>query len=168
MTPEEQRSRWSAGFNFDLVLTEVGRWPWATTAVISLAAAMVVIAAINEGRAEPLYLVINAIMVSVCLIGLKALMHLMAYATLYKRPFPGSFLIATAIAMIPLHVFFACGFYVLGVEQGELFPVFALLVLVGVGYPLFTLFFAGAFRVNQEMQLAQQRWLAKRRAAQKG
>lgn len=167
MTPEEQRSRWSIRFNFDLVLAEVGRWPWVTTAVISLAAAMVVITAINEGRAEPSYLVINAIMVAASLVGMKANMHLMAYAILYRSPFPGSYLVATAIAMIPVFVFFACGFYVFGVEQGEFIPVYARFVLIGVGYPLFTLFFAGGYRMSQAIQLAQQRWLAKRRAAQK-
>ena len=155
--PTESKSRRDLWFNLDLVLKEAQRWPVATTIVAVMICALVVVHAINEPRADSIYLVVGVIGYLSGILGMKAGFHLMAYAMINKAPFPGSYLVATALAMIPIFVFYSCGFYILGVQRNEFPPLAAILILFGVGYPLCTIFFAGFFRAQEWIQLNRQK-----------
>jgi multidrug transporter EmrE-like cation transporter len=143
-------------YHLELVVAETMRWPVATIVVITLVTGGGVALYINQGQFDSTFLLVSALN-NVCgLLGLKSLMHLMTYARWHKKPFPGSFLVATAIAMIPIFAFYGTGFYLLAVQDRKLPPAMAFLVLFGLGYPLFTVFVAGFFRLQQAMQL---QWL---------
>lgn len=149
-------------FNLHLVVEETRRWPVVTTICLTVLSALIAVNAINERPQDALYVLVNVIGFLSGALGLKALGHLMTYAMSHKKPFPGSFLVATGIAMIPIFAFYACGFYTLaiqnklGVQESDKFsPLVGFLILFGIGYPLFTVFAAGFFRAQQWIQLNQ-------------
>jgi hypothetical protein len=149
----EPNTRWSLRHNLRLVLIEIARWPLITAIVLILHIAAAGAGYVWEYEFEPAVLVIVSIGTAAAVVGLKALLMLMIYPRRTKSRFPGSYLLATGIAMIPLFVFYACGFYVMGVELNDFPPITAILILFAFGYPLFTLFFAGFFRVQEWVEL---------------
>ena len=156
MTPERttRRNFW---FNLDLVLKETKRWPVATTIVAAIICALVAVQAINEPRADATYFVVGVVGYLSGALGMKALLHLMAYTIRHKTSFPGSYLVACAIAMMPIFVFYACAFYILSVQQNEFPPPIQILLFLAFAYPLITAFFTGALHVQEWMQLSWQR-----------
>jgi hypothetical protein len=158
--PDEPNDPKDLRFNFSLVLKETRRWPFATAICLTILGALIAVNAISERPQDAIYVLINVVGFLSGAFGLKALGHLMTYAMSYKKPFPGSFLVATGIAMIPVFAFYACGFFTLaiqnklGVQEGDKFsPLVGFLILFAIGYPLFTVFFAGFFRAQQWIQL---------------
>jgi hypothetical protein len=135
-------------FNFDLVMGEIARWPVATLIVMALVSSMVVL--IDDPRLH-LTPALAALMVagySCAILGLKACLLLMAYPRIHKVPFPGSYLISSFLALIPIFAFYGSAFPALmaSIPDEEPPPVGALILLLSFGYVLFSLFFAFALR----------------------
>ena len=137
--PKTHRGLW---YQLKLVVSETMRWPVATIVVITLVTGGIVALSINQGQFDPAYLFAIALSQTAFLVWGKSMMHLGFYAAWHKSPYPGSFLVATAIAMIPLFVFFASGFYLPEVQEHKFMPPMAIFVLFGLGYPFSTVFFA--------------------------
>ena len=152
----EPNTRWSFKFNLDLVSRETRRWPVATTIVVTIIAALTAVQAINERHSDAIYVAVEVIGFLSVALGLKALLHLTTYVMVHREPFLGSHLVASGIVMIPLFVFYACAFYVMSFQLDESLPVGAVLIFLGVAYPLFTIFSAGALRAGEWIQLGRQ------------
>jgi len=151
-------SRSDFRFNLDLVMAEIGRWPITTTiAMTGLTAAFVIqpkIVLETEPEAT-LGAFEVAIVVAGCLLGalgLKALILLSVYPRLHKAAFPGSYLQTSFVSFVPIFAFYAAGFYVINaVTKMDAPPLFIALFLLG--YPLFSVLFAGAMRVTHAFVL---------------
>lgn len=160
---EDKRHRKSFRFNLKLVLAGLRQWPIATTIVATILATLVVGQLVYEKRSDPTYIFVNLLSIASAIAGMKIIVYLMAHPFLKKSPFPGSYLVAVAIAMVPIFVFYGCGFYLLGVQGGKFSPVVAMLVLFVIGYPLFTVFVAGFLRANEFVQLNREEYLRRAR-----
>lgn len=157
----EQKRSANFWFNLDIVLTEVGRWPITTLSVLTLLTALIVFqppeTSLKFGALG------NALMVAgyqLALLGGKGMLLLWAYPRLHKTKFPGSYLVSTALVMLPDFVFFAIALPLMTRESGEEVSIAALLIFVLLSYPIFVVFFAAAMRVQHAMSPLQDKMSA--------
>lgn len=148
----EQKRSANFWFNLDIVLAEIGRWPIATVSALTLLTALVVFQPQETSlKFGPLG---NALMVAgyqLALLGGKGMLLLWAYPQLHKTNFPGSYLVSTALVLVPDFVFFAIGLPLLAKENGDEVSIPILLTFVLVAYPIFVVFFAAGMRAQHAL-----------------
>jgi len=135
------------------VLTEIGRWPIATTIVLTMLAVGMVLQPLNPqlqfSPAENTLLLAASL---VGVLGMKGWWLLMAYPKLRKSPFPGSPLRATAIAFVPFFVCFATFLYIVPAKIGDNnFPLLGRISFLLFAYLLFVTFFTGSMHALHTM-----------------
>jgi hypothetical protein len=141
VAPNGPRSFW---FNLNLVLMEIGRWPIATTIVLTmLTVGMVLQPPDPQLQFSPIE---NTLMLAgslVGILGMKGWWLLLAHPKLRKAPFPGSPLRATAIAFVPIFTFFATFLYIVPAKVGDDFPLLGRISFLLFAYLLFVTFCTG-------------------------
>ena len=157
----EQKRSANFWFNLDIVLTEIGRWPIATVLALTLLTALIVFLPQETSLAFGPFG--NALMVAgyqLALLGGKGMLLLLAYPRLHKTSFPGSYLVSTALVLVPNFVFFAIGLPLLARESGDEMSIPVLLTFLVVAYPIFVVFFAAAMRAQHAMSPLQDKMSA--------
>lgn len=149
--PAEPMSPQSIRFNLNLVVAEAKRWPWATAIVLAIIAALTIAQLSQDPRYHTFDIVIGVAGYLVGMVGLKTLWLLMAYPVVNRSRFPGSYLVATYIAMIPVFTFYAIGVHILAIETGETPPLLVMIPFGFFAYMLFTIFWSAFARAMEWM-----------------
>jgi hypothetical protein len=152
MASEPKRSN-NFRFNFNLVMAEIARWPVATMILMTALTVATVLLPYESGRPNgtPLSDLDKALLLAgtlLAILGMKGLLLLMDYPRRHKQSFPGSYLATSFIVFVPIFGFYAAG---LNTLAGDDFPVFGRVLFLLFSYILFSVFFAGALRMQHAM-----------------
>ena len=155
-------------FNFDLVLAEITRWPIVTVAVLAIMSAEFVLLPqppelrellSSTGAAEKALFLAGTL---VAMLGIKAILLLSFYPLFRNRPYPGSYLVTSFIACVPLMAFFAAGAMLS--KEGPV-PAYVMLATAYVICSPFIAIFIRLMHANPSMQpAAADKWRTRMRS----
>lgn len=147
---EKPDNRFSLRLNAALVLTEMGRWPVATLALLVLIAGLLLMQFEREYRLQPIETALVLAGQLTGVLGGKTVWLLLGYPRLIGR-FPGSYLVATFMAFIPTMAFYASALYLLNINAEKPLPLYQAIIFLLFAYVTFSLLCAAFFRAHEWM-----------------